>query len=93
MPFPLKTINIIILLRNTHRYPIERIESVLLHWKKKRFSNLLGSSILHVKSVIFEPAYLAGAQRMVSTKKFCADQDPVELTTEVKYKFWIACGF
>jgi len=75
-------------------FPIERVDSVLLSWKKKRFSNLLGSSVLHVKGVILEPAYLAaGLTRTSSTKKYCADQDPVEMTSEVKYKFWVTCGF
>ena len=74
-------------------YPVERLESVLLQWKKKSYSNLLGSSALHVKAVILEPAYVTGTVRTSSTKKFCADSDPVEMTTEVRYKFWISCSF
>jgi len=73
-------------------YQVEKIESVLLSWKKKSYTNLFGSDKIHVQKVVFEPAYVTGTVRTSATKKFCSTQDPVELMTLVKYKFFVPCN-
>lgn len=77
-------------------YPVEKIDSALLSWKTKSWNwqnpgGVLGSK-LHVQKVIFEPAYVTGTVRSSTTKKFCFTQDPAEMESETKYKFFVPCN-
>lgn len=77
-------------------YPVEKIESALVYWKTKSWNwqnpgGVLGSK-LHVQKVIFEPAYVTGNVRTSTTKKLCFTQDPAEMESETKYKFFVPCN-
>jgi len=73
-------------------YRVDRIDSITLEWKKKPGTNIFGSSKIHVNHVILDPLYINNStERAGAVKKFCSNQIPLELRTEVKARFMVKC--
>ena len=73
-------------------YQIQDIRYVELKWKKRSWTNLLGSWAIHVDSITLDPVYMSDPMaRASNTRRLCARKRPFNLWHKEEADFEYPC--